>query len=91
MTSFLDWAKASIDTSYGKTESEWFQENDRLIWKITLPPNTSGIVALPDNKKVDVNKRVFDKDDYPLIENKGDVSFYRFPSGIYQIEIYQEK
>lgn len=90
MTSFLSWAKASIETSYGKTESEWSQEDNRLVWKIVLPPNTSGVVGLPNDKKINVNGRIFDKADYPLVESKGEVSFYKFPSGIYQIEMYKK-
>lgn len=89
MTSFLSWAKASVETPYGKTESEWSHKDNGLIWKITLPPNTTGMVALPNNKKIRVNKHGLDKNDYPLIENKEDISFYRFPSGIYRIEIYE--
>lgn len=89
MTSFLSWAKASIETSYGKTESEWSRKDDRLVWEITLPPNTSGMVALPKGKKIYVNKHGLNETDYPLIENKERKSIYRFPSGIYRIEIYE--
>ncbi|WP_288732850.1 alpha-L-rhamnosidase [uncultured Parabacteroides sp.] len=90
MTSYLSWAKASIETPYGRTASEWSQEENSLVWIITLPPNTSGIVALPDSKKVHVNKRSFNKADYPLIGSEEEVSLYKFPSGVYQIEIYKE-
>ena len=48
-------------------------------WSVDLEnnitPNTLGIVALPDNKKIDVNKRVFDKDDYPLLKT-GEMSLF---------------
>lgn len=90
MTSYLSWAKASIETPYGRTASEWSQEENSLVWIITLPPNTSGIVALPDSKKMHVNKRSFNKADYPLIGSEEEVSLYKFPSGVYQIEIYKE-
>lgn len=90
MTSYLSWAKASIETPYGRTASEWSQEENSLVWIITLPPNTSGIVALPDSKKIHVNKRSFNKADYPLIGSEEEVSLYKFPSGVYQIEIYKE-
>lgn len=87
MTSYLSWARATIDTPYGKTESKWSKENNQLIWDITLPPNTSGIVALPKNKKITINNQPLDQTLYPTIESKGEISYCKFLSGTYKIEI----
>lgn len=85
MTPFLAWAKASIDTPYGKTESSWKHADQKIVWKITIPPNASGMVALPDNKEITVNNLSLDKAIYPVLDNRDGKAFYRFPSGTFDI------
>lgn len=87
MATFLPWAKASIETPYGKAESDWTNKDNKFVWKIMLPPNTTGSVALPNGKDITVNKLSFDETTYPVIEIKGETTLYRFPSGTYVIEI----
>ena len=87
MTAHLSWAKASVDTPYGKVVSDWAHKDGKLIWYITIPPNTSGLVALPAEGKPTVNKHSLDEAVCPSVENKGKMKVYQFPSGIYQIDI----
>ena len=87
MMGFLSWAKAVILTDYGSTESFWKQEDGKFVWNIILPANTSALVALPKDKKVYVNGRMFNTVEYPLIEQKYGKFYYRFPSGRYNVEI----
>ncbi|MDR1866236.1 MAG: glycoside hydrolase family 78 protein [Bacteroidales bacterium] len=86
LTGQLEWAKASISTPYGKTESDWSKKNGKLMWKITVPPNASGWVALPVRKKIKVNEEET-ADQYPVVENREDVLIRRFPSGFFNISI----
>lgn len=87
MTSYLSWAKATIETPYGITESDWKWEGGKLVWLITIPPNTSGKVALPKGKNIHVNEIPLDKNIYSVSEDKDTVILYTFPSGKYLIEV----
>jgi len=86
LTGQLEWAKASIETPYGKTVSDWSKTDGRLTWKIVIPPNTSGLVALPTGKKITVNDVSHpDTDRFPVVEDKGHTALHRFSSGTYHI------
>ena len=43
----LEWVKAAHDTVRGRIEVEWRKEGGRLILDVTVPPNTSAVVAVP--------------------------------------------
>jgi alpha-L-rhamnosidase len=43
----LEYAKASLHSSYGKIRSEWKKEADgRVVYEFQLPPNTTGLATL---------------------------------------------
>ena len=44
----LNHVDASYKSVYGKIESEWTREGDRLTWRIVIPGNTSAIVRVPN-------------------------------------------
>lgn len=60
----LTAAKASIETMYGKALSDWKLIDGNLVYKVIIPPNTTGTISLPDSsgKKVQVmtgdNKKI---------------------------------
>jgi alpha-L-rhamnosidase len=43
----LTWAKATLNTLYGKISSDWKLEGDALSLTVTVPPNTTCEVVLP--------------------------------------------
>lgn len=45
-------AQAELETLYGQVSSSWRLTGSRFILEIRVPPNTSGTVALPGEKKV---------------------------------------
>ena len=87
MTPYLEWAEGSVESAYGEVSSKWKNENGKLNWKIGIPANTSGLVALPAGKSVTVNNTAFDATAYPVAEQDGELTWYRFPSGQYDIVI----
>ncbi len=87
LTGQLQWAKASVKTPYGETVSDWSHSNGKLYWKVVIPPNSSGLVALPKGKKVKVNNTNMDAAQYPVTEDKEQTALHRFPSGTFTIEI----
>ena len=87
MTGQLRWAEATLDTPYGLVESGWRNEDGLLRWKIVIPANASGLVALPEGKNITVDGRTFDPTDYPVARQGLGSPLYRFPSGSYTFEI----
>lgn len=87
MTPYLEWAEGSVESAYGEVSSKWKNENGKLNWKIEIPANTSGLVALPAGKSVTINNSAFDVTAYPVAEQDGELAWYRFPSGQYDIVI----
>lgn len=43
----LTWARASHRSAHGEIRSEWRREKDRLVFRLTVPPNTSATFRLP--------------------------------------------
>ncbi len=43
----LSWVKASHRSMYGTIRSDWRREEDKLRWRIVVPPNTRATVYVP--------------------------------------------
>ncbi|MBL9206142.1 MAG: family 78 glycoside hydrolase catalytic domain [Opitutaceae bacterium] len=43
----LDHARGSYRTQHGEIRSAWRREANRLVWDVTVPPNTSARIAIP--------------------------------------------
>jgi len=85
-TGHLNWAKASIESPYGTVLSSWKKEADKLTWQISIPANSSGLVALPKGKMITVNGLKLDVKKYTLANSNSESTFYRFPSGNFDIQ-----
>lgn len=48
----LNHVNASYDSPYGRIESSWKRDGDKLSWNITIPVNTTATVKLPSKFKV---------------------------------------
>lgn len=85
-TEFLPWAKASIESPCGTVMSSWKKEAGQLNWQINIPPNSSGLVALPSGKNIRVNGKAFDEKKYVPVRREGETILYHFPSGNFEIQ-----
>jgi hypothetical protein len=43
----LDYARAGLDTRYGRAASGWRKEGDAVILTVVVPPNASATIHLP--------------------------------------------
>lgn len=50
----LDYAKASYESRYGRIESGWVREGNMLQVNVTIPPNTTAHITLPNTYLSDV-------------------------------------
>lgn len=46
----LTWAKGRLDSPYGVIASEWKLTGSRFSLKVTIPPNTTAIIRLPNGE-----------------------------------------
>jgi alpha-L-rhamnosidase len=76
----LDSCQVSHKSRYGTIGSSWKRSNDRVMYNVTIPPNTSATVLLTDPgiKKISVDGK-------PLQKINGEFSF-KLPAGTYRIE-----
>jgi len=86
-TKQLQWAKASVESSYGTIISSWSKSSEALDWHITIPPNSSGLVVLPKEGAILVNGKKLNKKKYIPVTNKGENIIYHFPSGKFKIQM----
>lgn len=47
----LTWAKAELETPYGKAASAWKKEGDKLTMTVTVPPNATATIEFPNEDK----------------------------------------
>ena len=83
----LDWAKAAIETPYGKVSSDWKKDKGRIVWNIGIPANANGLVALPKDKGILINGKRLDEAKYPVAEGHETAQLHHFPSGAFSITI----
>ncbi len=81
----MDWAKASIESPYGTILSSWKHKNKDIEWQINIPANSSGLVALPNDKTLMINKEPLDESSFRISQKLDNKTLYHFPSGNYTI------
>lgn len=81
----IDWAKGSIESAYGTIRSEWMHQNGSILWNITIPTGSKGLVVIPSGKQSRVDGEIIKQH---LVEKRSDGSpIYEFSSGKYTIEV----
>ena len=43
----LTAVQATLDSPYGRIASAWHADGDRMVYRVTIPPNSSAVVTLP--------------------------------------------
>ena len=81
----LTYVNASYESIYGLIKSDWKKNKNNLVWKITIPANSSALVYLPtaNASDVKVNKQKASKNN--KIENNKMV--LELPSGTYELNV----
>ena len=46
----LTYARAELETAYGKASSGWKKENGIIIMEVEVPPNTTATIEFPDGR-----------------------------------------
>lgn len=82
VTGYMKWARGSVETAYGPVSSDWRNEGEDFVWKISVPANATALVTLPTGKPVSVNGRPLELK--PSREGTAS-AVYEFDSGEYEI------
>jgi alpha-L-rhamnosidase len=85
-TSYMPWAKASIESPYGTVTSSWKNEVGKFSWQIIIPANSTGLVALPKGKNITINGKPMNLKKYQPVKGKNENNVYQFPSGDFKIQ-----
>ena len=52
----LDWARAELETPYGKAASGWKRQGGKTVLEALVPPNTTATIEFPDGRKPETLK-----------------------------------
>jgi alpha-L-rhamnosidase len=79
----LTFVNASYESIHGLIKSNWKRNKSNLVWKITIPANTTALVYLPTTTVSDVKiNNVKVSQSYQIENNK---LVLELPSGTYEI------
>lgn len=80
----LDYVKAGFESMYGMIESSWEKQGKTVVYKITVPANTTATIILPTAKSAKVMKGqagITSQDQEP------DTQRYKVVAGSYEFEV----
>ena len=80
-TGVMNWAKGYYDSMYGRIASEWRAENRRLVYRTTVPANTTATLYLPAGSESEVTES-----GHPASESAG-IRFVRMAGGRAEYEL----
>lgn len=52
----ITWVKTAYNTPYGTVRSEWEKKDTQVIFRISIPPNSTAVVRLPATKGADIKE-----------------------------------
>ena len=81
----LTYAKASLETLYGTLSSHWKLINGRFKLELTIPPNTTATVRLPQANRASLDKLETSAKDLEFTEKGGSLQT-DLPSGTYTFD-----
>ena len=80
----LSYFKATLDSPYGLISSYWHIGRDKLLYDVTIPPNTSAMLTFP------VPSQNVLQSGQPLKEKETDVTNLTLPAGTYNFSFPQK-
>lgn len=83
----LAWAEGHYDSVYGRVESSWKVEQDRLVYRCSVPANTSAELLLQEKEIVSLS--IFGKSSDPKNLTRTDQGRIILESGVYEFIVIQ--
>lgn len=78
----LTSASASLETPYGRAESAWHLDGDKLSMRAVVPPNTTATVVFPSGRPDEITL-----DGRPLVENTAAAAVAPRPDGKAAVDV----
>jgi alpha-L-rhamnosidase len=82
----MTFARGHYDSMYGRIESEWRLEDNKLFYSATVPPNTTAILYLPSHSAENVReskKEISKTKGVKFIKHENGKCVYELNSGTY--------
>ena len=89
LTNKFDFVKASYKSVYGEIISHWVLKDGEVKLNITIPPNTTALVYLPNNNATNITEqgtKIEQVDDVTIHEPEGDRTVIEVGSGHFEFE-----
>jgi alpha-L-rhamnosidase len=90
----LDWVKVRYDSVRGPISVEWKKENGKLVWNVTVPPNTTATAYIPSSSAEDVTesgKSLAKSEGVKFTKIENGRALCELQSGTYRFESKQEE
>jgi alpha-L-rhamnosidase len=85
----LSSASAKHTSPYGEIVSEWTRKKDNIIYKITIPANSTASLYLPDMLKIKAVRLPADKQS--ILLSRDSAGHYVLIAGNYELELTRQK
>ncbi len=89
-TGVMEWASGYYDSMYGRIKSEWHVEDGQLIYKTTVPANTTATLYLPADSESDVaegSQLAYDAEGIEFVGLENGKAVYDLVSGSYEFSL----
>jgi alpha-L-rhamnosidase len=82
---------ASYESPYGRVSSSWHMKGETVVWDVTIPPNTTGLLSLTadDAARFMLQGKPMDESTALAKGQDGDHSTYRIPAGRFSFTVLQ--
>ena len=82
----LSFAKGELESPYGKIVSEWAIHEGKITIAVTIPPNTTGTVVLPNSQGKDIHTDIASLIDKQAVHLENSDRQFVVGSGSYRFE-----
>jgi alpha-L-rhamnosidase len=86
----LQWARAQHHSPYGPINSEWRRQGTKVIWDVTVPPNSAATLHFPSkeaNHILEGGKPLVGRQGIHSVDAKGSTVIVRIGSGVYHFSM----
>lgn len=89
-TGAMTWAEGHYDSMYGRISSAWRAEGRRLLYRATVPPNTTARLVLPapsPGAVTEGGRPASQADGVTFVGHESGKAVYRLASGSYEFAV----
>ena len=82
----VDWVNCSYQSPYGKISSNWKIDEEKLVYHVEIPANTTATIYVPGNNCTEGGLQVENALGVKLLKNEEGTTVLNVESGVYNFE-----